>query len=62
MRCQECGREATGNAAGWEAHVVDVDDDGQNDLVFYCRVCAEREFHCIDPAADEQSRDDVGPA
>lgn len=36
---------------GWEAHLVAA-DDGQGDVLFYCRLCAEREFHRIDGATD----------
>ena len=36
--------EAEGDAEGWEAHLADLDDDGQDEVVFYCPVCAEREF------------------
>ena len=36
------------NAQGWEAHLADLDDDGQDEVVFYCPVCAEREFHAAE--------------
>jgi hypothetical protein len=45
MTCEECEIEAEGDALGWEAYLADLDDDGQDDVVFYCPVCAEREFH-----------------
>lgn len=45
VTCEECGQEATGRAEGWEAHLVDLDDDGQDEVVFYCAERAEREFH-----------------
>ena len=45
MTCEECGQEATGRAEGWEALLVDL-DDGEDEVFFYCPVCAEREFHC----------------
>ena len=48
MKCEECGQAATGRAAGWEALLVDLDDDGQDEVVFYCPVCAEREFHEVE--------------
>jgi hypothetical protein len=44
-RCEECEVEAEGDAQGWEAHLADLDDDGQDEIVFYCPICAEREFH-----------------
>ena len=49
MRCQECGIEAEGDAKGWEAYLVDLDDDGQEDVIFFCPACAAREFHCVEP-------------
>ena len=48
MTREECGQEATGRAEGWEARLVDLDDDGQDQVVFYCAVCAEREFHGVE--------------
>ena len=46
MRCEECEVEAEEDARGWEAHLADLDDDdGEDELLFYCPVCAEREFH-----------------
>jgi hypothetical protein len=32
------------SASGWQAHLVDVDDDGEDEVVFYCPHCAAREF------------------
>ena len=29
VTCEECGQEATGGAEGWEALLVDLDEDGQ---------------------------------
>jgi hypothetical protein len=48
MTCEECGQEAIGRAEGWEALLIDLDDDGQDEVVFYCPVCAEREFHAVE--------------
>jgi predicted RNA-binding Zn-ribbon protein involved in translation (DUF1610 family) len=48
MRCEECGQEATGRAQGWEGLLVDLDDDGQDEVVFFCPTCAEREFHAVE--------------
>ena len=28
--------------------LADLDDDGQDEVVFYCPACAEREFHCAE--------------
>jgi hypothetical protein len=47
MRCQECKLEAEGDARGWEALLIDLDDDGQDEVVFYRAVRAEREFHDV---------------
>ena len=44
MTCEECGQEAEGRAEAWEAHLSDLDDDGQDEVVFYCQACAEREL------------------
>lgn len=41
MTCQECHCEAEGRARGWEALLVDLDDDGEDEAVFYCPACAE---------------------
>lgn len=44
--CIECAASSarTSFARGWRAYLVDLDDDGQDEAVFYCPVCAEREF------------------
>jgi hypothetical protein len=44
MTCTECARAAPSAAVGWQAHLVDLDDDGQDEVAFYCPTCAEREF------------------
>ena len=41
-------RDAENRADGWEAHLVDLDDDGQDEVVFYCPACAEDEFHAVE--------------
>ena len=48
--CEECGREAEEAARGWQAHMVDLDDDGLDEVVFYCACCSEREFGCAERA------------
>ena len=45
LRCIECGRQADGEAAGWQAHLVDLNDDGEDEVAFYCPDCAAREFN-----------------
>jgi hypothetical protein len=50
MRCQECERDAVGEAVGWRAYRADTaNDDSESDeriaaVVFYCPACALREF------------------
>jgi len=48
VTCEECRREPDERAQGWEALLVDLDDDGQDEIIFYCPVCAEREFHSVE--------------
>jgi hypothetical protein len=42
--CVECGCESRGAEQGWQGHVVDLDDDGEDEVAFFCPGCAEREF------------------
>jgi hypothetical protein len=42
--CEECGCVNTDGERGWQAHVVDLDDDGEDEVVLFCPRCAEREF------------------
>jgi hypothetical protein len=44
MRCSECGAVATDDARGWQAHIADLDDDGDDDVALFCQRCADREF------------------
>jgi hypothetical protein len=45
MRCQECGVDADERAEGWRAYHGHEPDEGEEPfVVFYCPVCAEREF------------------
>ena len=52
MRCTQCGRVATGDARGWQAHRTELPADFEEDddlkdvppVVFFCPECAEREF------------------
>jgi hypothetical protein len=37
--CQECGEEADVQAHGWRAYLTD-----ENEPVFYCPACSDREF------------------
>jgi hypothetical protein len=55
--CVECRRRPEAEARGWQAHLVPRDDDEEEDeIVFFCPACAEREFgglrrHRLDPPA-----------
>ena len=42
--CCDCERRAVGTAAGWQAHLVDLDSDGRDEVAFFCLACAAREF------------------
>ena len=41
--CCDCERRG-GTAAGWQGHLVDLDDDGRDEVAFFCPACAAREF------------------
>lgn len=42
--CVECGRDSEWGARGWRGYLVDLLDDGEDKVVFYCPHCAAREF------------------
>jgi len=43
--CAECGREADAKAVGWLGYLVGADDDEDEDeVLFFCSGCVEREF------------------
>jgi hypothetical protein len=42
--CCECQQRSAATAIGWQGYVVDLDDDGQDEVVFFCPGCAAREF------------------
>jgi hypothetical protein len=42
--CVECQQRSAAGAEGWQGHLVDLDDDGEDEVVFYCASCAAREF------------------
>lgn len=46
--CEECEVQAEGRAEGWEALLVDFDDDGEAEIVIFCPACAERELHAVE--------------
>jgi hypothetical protein len=49
--CAECGRIEAEAEHGWQGHLVDLDDDGADEVLFFCPRCAAREFGGI--ARDE---------
>jgi len=61
MTCQECSHEASGRAEGWAALLVDLDDDGQAEVVFYNPSCAAREFHCSGNSARTSTGSKLSP-
>jgi hypothetical protein len=42
--CEECGARSGARADGWRGYLVDLDDDGEDEVVLYCPRCAAREF------------------
>jgi hypothetical protein len=42
--CTECGRFSDLRAEGWHAYLVDLDEDGHDEVALYCPICAAREF------------------
>jgi hypothetical protein len=42
--CCECERYSAGCATGWRGYLVDLDEDGEDEVVFFCPDCAAREF------------------
>jgi len=42
--CAECGRHDDERVRGWQGHLVDLDDDGHDEVVFFCPRCVAREF------------------
>lgn len=44
LTCSECERAADGEVRGWQAHLVDLDEDGDDEIAFFCPSCATREF------------------
>jgi len=53
--CVECEQRSAACAEGWQAHLVDLDDDGADEVVFYCAGCAAREF-----GGEQRRRDGPG--
>lgn len=44
LTCIECACASDDRAVGWEAHLVDLDDDGADEIVCFCPRCSAREF------------------
>ena len=44
LTCVECARLSDAEARGWQGHLVAFDDDTEEGVVFFCPVCAAREF------------------
>lgn len=42
--CIECCQLSDDHARHWEGYLVDLDDDGNEEAVFYCPSCSFREF------------------
>jgi hypothetical protein len=42
--CEECRARSDASAVGWRGYLVDLDDDGEDEIAFYCPRCAVREF------------------
>lgn len=44
LTCGECGREDLDQGRGWRGYLVDLDDDGADEVIFFCPRCVAREF------------------
>lgn len=42
--CEECGRHATELAEGWRGYLIDLDEDGEDEVGFFCPTCVAHEF------------------
>jgi hypothetical protein len=48
--CVECRRRADAQARRWQAHLLESDDnEDEDELVFFCPACAAREFGELRP-------------
>ena len=48
ITCVECGRECGDNAGGWQGHLADLDDDGDDEVVLFCPDWLSFENNAID--------------
>jgi hypothetical protein len=51
--CCECQVRSAGTATAWQGYLVDLDDDGNDEVVFFCPRCAAREFGSRSAAGEE---------
>lgn len=56
--CCECKRRSVCNAVGWQGHVVDLDDDGRDEVVLFCPGCAAREFAASTELGEGRGREE----
>ena len=42
--CAECGRRSDAEARGWQGYLVDADEGGGDEVLFFCPRFANREF------------------
>jgi hypothetical protein len=52
LLCTECGCESTGAERGWQGQLVDLNDDGGDEVAFFCPDCAAREFGGTPPPGE----------
>jgi len=50
LSCAECGRQDDNHGRGWRGYLVDLDDDGADEVIFFCPRCVAREFGHSDSA------------
>jgi hypothetical protein len=55
LLCTECERTGAAAEDGWQGHLVDLDDDGEDEVAFFCPFCAAREFGPMAPPIEEAS-------
>jgi ribosomal protein S27AE len=45
LECTQCGRWAADHdERGWKGYLVDLDDDGRDEVAYFCPTCAQAEF------------------
>jgi hypothetical protein len=49
LACVECGRRAELEARGWQGLLIEADDDGGDEVIFFCALCAAHEFGELRP-------------